>query len=89
MCPPLLDPHHVEMSDEIMKELLRSTDLVHLSFLIALLRDGGIEAITLDNHMSVLEGSGNAKPRRLVVSVADHDAAQRILEDAGEHLTAP
>ncbi|MDA1310001.1 MAG: DUF2007 domain-containing protein [Proteobacteria bacterium] len=72
-----------------MKELLRSTDLVHLSFLIALLRDGGIEAIILDNHMSVLEGSGNAIPRRLVVNVEDHDAAQRILEDAGEHLTAP
>jgi hypothetical protein len=69
-----------------MKELLRSTDLVHLSFLIALLKDGGIEAVILDNHMSVLEGSGNAIPRRLVVGVDDHDEAKRILEDSGEQL---
>jgi hypothetical protein len=69
-----------------MKELLRSTDIVHLSFLTALLRDGGIEAVILDNHMSILEGSGNAIPRRLAVTVDDHDEAVRILEDAGEQL---
>ena len=69
-----------------MKELLRSTDIVHLSFLTALLRDGGIEAAILDNHMSVLEGSGNAIPRRLAVTVYDHDEAVRILEDSGEQL---
>ena len=69
-----------------MKELLRSTDIVHLSFLTALLRDGGIEAAILDNHMSVLEGSGNAIPRRLAVTADDHDEAVRILEDSGEQL---
>ena len=69
-----------------MKELLRSTDIVHLSFLTALLRDGGIEAAILDNHMSVLEGSGNAIPRRLAVTVDDYDEALRILEDSGEQL---
>lgn len=69
-----------------MKELLRSTDLVRLSFLTALLRDAGIEAVVLDNHMSVLEGSANAIPRRLMVSVDDHAAATRVLEEAGERL---
>lgn len=69
-----------------MKELLRSTDIVHLSFLTALLRDGGIEAAILDNHMSVLEGSGNAIPRRLAVTVDDYDEAVRILEGSGEQL---
>ena len=69
-----------------MKELLRTTDIVHLSFLTALLKDGGIEAIVLDNHMSILEGSGNAIPRRLMVSADDHDEARRILEEAGEKL---
>jgi len=68
------------------KELLRTTDLVRLSFLTALLRDGGIEAIVLDNHMSVLEGSAGAIPRRLMVSADHHPAAKRILEDAGEPL---
>ena len=56
-----------------MKELFRPTDLVLLSFLTELLRDSGIEGIILDNDMSVLEGSGNAIPHRLVVSVEDHD----------------
>lgn len=69
-----------------MKELLRSTDIVHLSFLTALLKDGGIHSAILDNHMSVLEGSGNAIPRRLVVNIDDHEEAKRILEDAGEQL---
>lgn len=68
------------------KELLRTTDIVRLSFLTALLRDGGIEAVVLDNHMSVLEGSAGAIPRRLMVDIDDHAAAKRILEDAGERL---
>ncbi|MBL6600845.1 MAG: DUF2007 domain-containing protein [Alphaproteobacteria bacterium] len=69
-----------------MKELLRTTDIVHLSFLTALLKDAGIEAVVLDNHMSILEGSGNAIPRRLVVSVDDFDEARQVLEDSGEQL---
>ena len=66
-----------------MIELLRSNDLVHLSFLSAVLRDGGIEPIVLDQHMSVLEGSAAAIPRRLMVSDDDADAARRILEEVG------
>ncbi len=69
-----------------MKELLRTTDLVRLSFLTALLRNAGIEAFTLDNHMSVLEGSANAIPRRLMVGTDDLTAAKRILRDAGEPI---
>lgn len=69
-----------------MKELLRANDPVRLSFLIALLRDAGIEAFVLDGHMSVLEGSANAIPRRLMVAAADHAAARRVLEEAGEPL---
>ncbi|WP_193187163.1 putative signal transducing protein [Nisaea sediminum] len=69
-----------------MKELLRTTDLVRLSFLGALLRDAGIEPLVLDNHMSVLEGSANAIPRRLAVSDEDYVLAKRVLEDAGEPL---
>ncbi len=66
-----------------MIELLRSNDLVQLSFLSAVLRDGGIEPIVLDQHMSVLEGSAAAIPRRLMVSDDDADAARRILKEAG------
>lgn len=67
-----------------MIELLRSNDPVRLSWLSALLVDGGVEAVILDEHTSVLEGSTIAIRRRLVV--ADQDAAQarRILAEAGE-----
>lgn len=69
-----------------MRELLRTTDLVRLSFLTALLRDAGIDAIVLDSHMSVLEGSANAIPRRLAVRNDAYTRAKRLLEDAGERL---
>ncbi|MBO6560221.1 MAG: DUF2007 domain-containing protein [Nisaea sp.] len=69
-----------------MKELLRTTDLVRLSFLGALLRDAGVEPLVLDSHMSVLEGSANAIPRRLAVRDEDYDLAKRVLEEAGEPL---
>ena len=66
-----------------MVELLRTNDLVQLSFLGAVLRDGGIEPIVLDQHMSVLEGSAGAIPQRLMVSDEDADAARRILREVG------
>jgi len=66
----------------IMKELLRTNDTVLLSYAAALLRDAGIEAIQLDTHMSVLEGSIGAIPRRLMVPDADHAAAQALIDQA-------
>lgn len=69
-----------------MKELLRSTDLVRLSFLSALLRDAGLSPVVLDSHMSVLEGSANAIPRRLAIVDEEYPEARRVLEEAGERL---
>jgi hypothetical protein len=67
-----------------MRAVVTSNDPVRLSFLTALLADAGIEAILLDNHTSILEGSAGAIPRRLVVSSDDFDRACRVLRDAGE-----
>lgn len=67
-----------------MKELLRTNETVFLSWLEALLRSEGIDFHVLDGHMSVLEGSANAIPRRVVVADEDHDRARRILTEAGE-----
>ncbi len=67
-----------------MKELLRTNDVVELSWLTALLADAGIEAIVLDSHTSILEGSAAAIPRRLAVADDDYNRACRILADAGE-----
>jgi hypothetical protein len=61
-----------------------SNDLVRISFLTALLADAGIEAVLLDSHASVTEGSAGAIPRRLVVAADDAQAAERVLQDAGE-----
>jgi hypothetical protein len=65
-----------------MRELLRTNDLVRLTFLQAVLADAGIATIVLDQHMSVLEGSAAAIPRRLMVAEEDERAARAILAAA-------
>ena len=62
-----------------MKELLRTNDLVKLSWLKAVLADSGIEALVLDEHTSVLEGSAGAIPRRLMVADDDYPSAKILL----------
>ena len=67
-----------------MRTLIATNDPVRLSFLVALLRDAGIECMLLDGHVSAVEGSIGAIPRRLAVLVEDESQARRILTDAGE-----
>ena len=69
-----------------MRELLRTNDPVLLSWLTALLADAGIEAIVLDTHASIMEGSIGAIPRRLMVIEEDYRQARRVLTEAGESL---
>ncbi len=69
-----------------MKELLRTNDVVKLSWLKALLADAGIEALVLDEHTSILEGSAGAIPRRLMVIDDDFEQAHTLLVQAGERL---
>lgn len=66
-----------------MIELLRSNDPVLMSWVMALLKDQGVEAIVLDQHMSVLEGSINALSRRIMVADANEDEARQLLAEAG------
>lgn len=66
------------------RELIRTNDVVKLSWLQALLADAGIEAVVLDVHTSIIEGSIGAIPRRLAVSDEDYDQARRVLTAAGE-----
>ena len=73
----------------VMKELLRTNDIVRLSWLEALLADAGIETLVLDLHTSVVEGSIGILPRRLMVSDDDHPRACRVLRDAGEGAILP
>ncbi len=66
------------------RELVRSTDPVRISFLTALLREARIELLVMDNYISAVEGSIGAFPRRLMVAEEDYDRAARILDDADE-----
>jgi Putative prokaryotic signal transducing protein len=66
-----------------MTELIRTNDLVLLSFAEALLRDAGIGCTVLDQNMSVIEGSLGVLPRRLLVDSDRLEDARTLLSDAG------
>lgn len=66
-----------------MVELLRTNDLVMLSFVRGLLEAEGIEAVGLDEHMSILDGNIAAIPQRVMVDDTDAERARRLLSDAG------
>ncbi len=72
-----------------MVELVRSNDLVYLSWVQAVLDEAGIACLLLDEHTSSIEGSIGAIPRRLVVATEDRDAAQRLLVEAEAADRAP
>ena len=66
-----------------MIELIRTNDVVILSFVQSLLRDAGIECLLADQNMSVLDGSIGVLPQRILVPTDDADEARSILADAG------
>jgi hypothetical protein len=65
-----------------MKELLRTNDLVRLSWVEALLGDAGIECLVLDQHTSLVEGSIGAIQRRLMVAERHHRRARTLVAEA-------
>ena len=70
-----------------MVELVRSNDMVFLSWAQAMLAAEGIEAVLLDGHTSVVEGSIGAIPRRLVIDDAELARAQELLQAAASALS--
>jgi hypothetical protein len=71
-----------------MRELLRSNDLVELSWAQATLAADGIPCLRLDDHVSGVEGSIGAIPRRLMVEDRHFETAQRLLEQARAALAS-
>lgn len=65
-----------------MVELTRTNDPVLLSWLTAALRGEDIEAVVLDTHTSVMEGSISAIPRRIMVPDRDLGRARQVLAEA-------
>lgn len=66
-----------------MRELLRTNDMVLVSFIEAILKEHHITCIVLDTHMSVVEGSLGILPRRIMVDADDLLQGRRVLEEAG------
>ncbi|HQT39537.1 MAG TPA: DUF2007 domain-containing protein [Acidocella sp.] len=67
-----------------MEMVIASNEPVRLSFLMALLRDAGLQPELYDMNMSILEGSAGAIQRRIMVPSPQAHAARRVLREAGE-----
>jgi hypothetical protein len=72
----------------VMRELIRTNDLVLLSYASHLLEEEGITPYVFDNHMSAMEGSIGVLPRRLMVEDEDFFAAKAALNNASITLSA-
>ncbi len=66
-----------------MRELVRTQDVVLISFVRALLSDEGIEAVVMDDDTAVVYGSLGIAERRIMVLDEDYSRARRLLEDSG------
>jgi hypothetical protein len=69
-----------------MKELLRSNDLVYLSWVRAMLAEEDLGCVLLDEHASGVEGSIGAIPRRLMVDDDQLERAALVLKQAEAKL---
>jgi len=71
-----------------MKELLRTTNIVLLTYVNSLLNDACVPVLIADVHVSSVEGSIGAFPRRVLVAAEDWDESISVLTAAGlgDHL---
>ncbi len=71
-----------------MKELVRSNDIVFLSWLKSALGDAGIECFIFDQFISAVEGSIGALPRRVMVQEDDFERARYIMRSGSPETAA-
>jgi hypothetical protein len=64
--------------------IISTNDLVRLTFLVSLLREGGFQPVLYDDNMAAVEGSIGAVMRRIAVPERQADAARQYLREAGE-----
>jgi len=65
-----------------MEELLRTNDMVLISYIESMLNDAGIRHHVMDINMSVIEGSLGVLPRRIMVDSNQLGQARRIVKEA-------
>lgn len=66
-----------------MIELIRTYDVVVLSFAETVLETAGIGALILDRHMGFADGLQGGVVPRLMVAEDDENQARRVLAEAG------
>lgn len=73
-----------------MVPLLKTNDMVLISYVETLLTEAGISHLVLDGNMSILEGSLGIIPRRVMVIEDDLGAAIRLMRkmELGHELDA-
>ena len=69
-----------------MKELFSTNDITKFVYAETILNSNDIVSFTLDENISVLEGSICILPRRLMVLENDYEQALELLEDFGLDL---
>ena len=69
-----------------MKELFSTNDITKFIYAETILNSNDIVSFTLDENISVLEGSIGILPRRLMVLPNDFERASELLEDFGLDL---
>ncbi|MDH4983772.1 DUF2007 domain-containing protein [Hyphomicrobium sp. D-2] len=65
-----------------MRDLVATNDPILLSYLLAILREAGIEAFVFDRNMSSVQGSLGAVTQRVSVPEDHWEAAKRLLIEA-------
>lgn len=78
-------PHvtRVNAWESRLRVIVRSSDLVLISFVEATLRDEGLDPFVADRFMSAVEGGISAFPQRVLVPSDQWASACRMLEVAG------
>lgn len=64
-------------------EIIRTNDLVLIGYIEALLQEANIPVLVADRHISALEGTIGAFPRRLLVPEDWAAQARRLVVDLG------
>jgi len=67
----------------VLRELVRTNDMVLVSAIGALLDGANIHHLVLDQNMSVIEGSLGILPQRILVHEDDNREARELLAEAG------
>ena len=66
-----------------MEELLRSTDIVYISWVQHVLTEADIQSVVFDNNTSIVEGSiGMLIPSRVMVLAEDLEDAKTVIAEA-------